>query len=166
MALNEILKGDRSKNNIFWKKKKGTLHSFSLFLEEAYMEEDSHINYLKVTVPESAQGQRIRRWLLGNHRDITKSQKNLHRAFSRNEIYVNGKPVEECRLLIKDDVVEIKYNKSIEEAEKMKVIPIRICYEDTQLVVVWKPSGQVRLEKKITDRSNKESLTKLTFSQQ
>jgi 23S rRNA-/tRNA-specific pseudouridylate synthase len=105
--------------------------------------DDSNINYLKVTVPESAQGQRIRRWLLVHYRSVAKSQKNLHRAFSRNEISVNGQPVEECRLLVKDDVVEIKYNKSIEEADKMKVIPIRICYEDAYLAVVWKPSGQV-----------------------
>lgn len=105
--------------------------------------DDNNISYLKVTVPESAQGQRIRRWLLLNHRDVVKSQRNLHRAFSRREITVNGEPVEECRLLSKNDVIEVKYDKSLEEAEKMKIIPIKICYEDSHLAVVWKPSGQV-----------------------
>ncbi|KAI8645279.1 S-adenosyl-L-methionine-dependent methyltransferase [Parasitella parasitica] len=46
------------------------------------------------------------------------------------------------RRLKKGDVVEVKYDKSIEEANKMKIIPIRICYEDDYLAVVWKPSGQ------------------------
>lgn len=105
--------------------------------------DDENISYLKVTVPEAAQGQRIRRWLLDHYRDVAKSKRNLHRAFSRQEITVNGRPVEECRLLAKDDVIEVKYDKSIEEADKMKVIPIRICYEDAHLAVVWKPSGQV-----------------------
>lgn len=106
--------------------------------------EDENISYLKVKVPESAQGQRIRRWLLDHYRSIAKSKKNLHKAFSRQEITVNGRPVEECRLLAANDVIEVKYNKSIEEAEKMKVIPIRICYEDAYLAIVWKPSGQVK----------------------
>lgn len=106
--------------------------------------DDENISYLKVTVPEAAQGQRIRRWLLDHYRDVAKSKRNLHRAFSRQEITVNGRPVEECRLLSTGDVIEVKYDKSIEEADKMKVIPIRICYEDAHLAVVWKPSGQVR----------------------
>ncbi|KAI7894147.1 S-adenosyl-L-methionine-dependent methyltransferase [Mucor mucedo] len=112
---------------------------------------DDTISYLKVVAPESAQGQRIRRWLLVNHRDVAKTQKNLHRAFSRKEISVNGEPVEECRLLAKDDVIEVKYDKSIEEAEKMKIIPIKVSYEDPHLAVVWKPSGQtfVTFEKAI-----------------
>lgn len=113
----------------------------SLFLLLFLMDET--ISYLKVVAPESAQGQRIRRWLLVNHREVAKTQKNLHRAFSRREISVNGEPVEECRLLAKDDVIEVKYDKSMEEAEKMKIIPIKVSYEDSHLAVVWKPSGQV-----------------------
>ncbi|CEP19183.1 hypothetical protein [Parasitella parasitica] len=106
------------------------------------MESNSSINYLKVTVPESAQDTRIRKYLLKHYRSVVRSKESVHRAFERHEITVNGCPVEETRRLQKGDIVEVKYDKSIEEANKMKIIPIRVCYEDEHFAVVWKPSGQ------------------------
>ncbi|KAI9487489.1 MAG: S-adenosyl-L-methionine-dependent methyltransferase [Benjaminiella poitrasii] len=103
---------------------------------------EDKINYLKVIVSETAEGERIGKYVLRNYRDAVRSKLMLHRAFKRQEISVNGGPVEETRLLQKNDIIEIKYNTSIEEDNKIKIIPIRICYEDEYLAVVWKPSGQ------------------------
>lgn len=104
---------------------------------------DKKINYLKVTIPESANDQRIRKYLVQHYRSVIRSKENLHRAFARHEITVNGRVVEETRLLKTGDIVEVKYDKSIEEESKIKLIPIKICYEDDHLAIVWKPSGQV-----------------------
>jgi 23S rRNA-/tRNA-specific pseudouridylate synthase len=104
---------------------------------------DKKINHLKVTIPESAHDQRIRKYLLQHYRSIVRSKENLHRAFARHEITVNGYAVEETRLLKTGDIVEVKYDKSKEEESKLKLIPIRICFEDNYLAIVWKPSGQV-----------------------
>ncbi|KAL7321690.1 hypothetical protein PS15m_001434 [Mucor circinelloides] len=109
------------------------------------MDENNHsdsINYLKVTIPLSAHDTRVRKYLLKHYRTVVRSKENLHRAFARHEITVNGRPVEETRMLKQGDVVEVKYDKSIEEANTLKAVPIRICYEDDHLAVVWKPSGQ------------------------
>ncbi|RCH98547.1 hypothetical protein CU098_007226 [Rhizopus stolonifer] len=100
------------------------------------------IIHLKITISEEFNNQRIRKFLLQHYRDIIQSKENLHRSFGRKEILVNGTPVEETRFLKTGDFVEVKYNKSIEESEKMNAIPVRVCYEDKHLAVVWKPSGQ------------------------
>ncbi|KAI7906805.1 S-adenosyl-L-methionine-dependent methyltransferase [Cokeromyces recurvatus] len=100
------------------------------------------INYLKITVPETAEGERIGKYVLRNYREAVRSKVMLHRAFKRKEISVNGVPAEETRLLKTNDIIEVRYDTSVEEETKMKAIPIRICYEDDYLAVVWKPSGQ------------------------
>lgn len=120
--------------------------SLTLF-QQLNMDENNHsnsINYLKVTIPVSAHDTRVRKYLLKHYRTVVRSKENLHRAFARHEITVNGRPVEETRMLKQGDVVEVKYDKSIEEANTLKAVPIRICYEDDHLAVVWKPSGQVQ----------------------
>lgn len=106
--------------------------------------ENSTPEQLKFTVDESSHDQRIGKFISKNYRNVVKSRVKLHRAFKRNEITVNGKPVEETRVLEKGDIVEIKYDDSIEETNKMQNIPIRVCFEDKYLAIAWKPSGQVR----------------------
>lgn len=104
------------------------------------MENEHHV---KVIVPESAQDERIRKFISQNYRHIIKSKESIHRAFTRREITINGNPAEETRRLKAGDVVEIKYDKSIEEAERLQSIPIEVLYHDEYLAIVWKPSGQV-----------------------
>ncbi|KAG1450457.1 hypothetical protein G6F46_006435 [Rhizopus delemar] len=103
------------------------------------MENEHHV---KVIVPESAQDERIRKFISQNYRHIIKSKESIHRAFTRREITINGNPAEETRRLKAGDVVEIKYDKSIEEAERLQSIPIEVLYHDEYLAIVWKPSGQ------------------------
>ncbi|CAO3674600.1 unnamed protein product [Rhizopus microsporus] len=79
-----------------------------------------HEHHIKITVPESAQDLRVR----------------------KKEISINGCPTEETRRLNAGDIIEINYNKSIEEAERLETIPIDILYQDEHLAVVWKPPGQ------------------------
>lgn len=103
----------------------------------------SNIQHLRFTVDDTNHGERIGKFLSKNYRHVIKSRARLHRAFKRNEITVNGETIEETKVLNKGDVVEIKYDDSEEEKTQMKSIPIRICYEDEYLAIVWKPSGQV-----------------------
>lgn len=102
-----------------------------------------HAHHIKITVPESAQDLRIRKFIVQNYRHVFKSKENIHRAFNRKEISINGCPTEETRRLNTGDIIEINYDKSIEEAERLETIPIDILYQDEHLAVVWKPPGQV-----------------------
>lgn len=101
------------------------------------------IEHLKFTVDDTSHDQRIGKFLSKNYKHIIKSRVKLHRAFKRNEITINGDPAEEARIMKKGDIVEIKYDNSIEETTSMQNIPIRVCYQDNEIAIVWKPSGQV-----------------------
>ncbi|KAG1472733.1 hypothetical protein G6F56_001360 [Rhizopus delemar] len=100
------------------------------------------IDHVKVTVPESAQDMRVRKFISQNYRHIIKSKESIHRAFSRKEITINGSPTEETRKLNTGDIVEIKYDPTFEETKRLLAIPIETLYQDEHLAVVWKPSGQ------------------------
>ncbi|KAI8387515.1 S-adenosyl-L-methionine-dependent methyltransferase [Blakeslea trispora] len=104
-------------------------------------EHKANVSYLKITVPNESDNQRIRKYLLQHHRDFFSSKENLHRSFVRKEISVNGVVFEETQFIKAGDIIEIKYDKHLEEARKIEAIPIRICYEDEHLAIVWKPSG-------------------------
>lgn len=101
------------------------------------------IDYIKVTATASDENARVRKYILDNYRTVVKSKESLHRSFGRNEIIVNGQSVEETRLLKENDVLEIKFDNTFDENKMIQSVPVRICYQDEYLAIIWKPSGQV-----------------------
>ncbi|KAG0171873.1 hypothetical protein DFQ29_008644 [Apophysomyces sp. BC1021] len=101
-----------------------------------------HINYLSTVVPVSDSNTRIKKWLLVHYRHVVKSKECVRRSFQRKEISVNGKVAEETRILVAGDVVEVRYDKSLEEQQRLKRIDIDIRFQDEHLAIVWKPAGQ------------------------
>lgn len=101
------------------------------------------INYIKVTVSESDDNTRALKWLTHRYRHIVQSKECCKRSFRRQEITVNGEHVEETRILHTGDVVEVRYDRARVEQEKLRSVPVDIRYQDEDIAIVWKASGQV-----------------------
>ncbi|KAF7729327.1 hypothetical protein EC973_004583 [Apophysomyces ossiformis] len=101
-----------------------------------------HINYVSAVVPPSDNNVRIKKWLLTHYRHAVKSKECVRRSFQRKEISVNGKVAEETRILTAGDVVEVRYDRSMEELERFKQVEMDVRYQDEHLAIVWKPAGQ------------------------
>lgn len=102
------------------------------------------IIHKKSIVSSTEDGTRLLKWILKHYRDIVLSKGNARQSFKRGEITVNGEIPEEARMLRTDDIVEMKYNKTIEALEKIKKIPVDTFYIDQHMAIVWKPPGQVK----------------------
>ncbi|CAO3622717.1 unnamed protein product [Cunninghamella echinulata] len=72
----------------------------------------------KSTISSNGDGIQLLKWILTHYRHIVLSKGNARQSFKRGEITVNGIVTEETRILRSGDIVEIKYNKTLEALEK------------------------------------------------
>ncbi|KAI8079872.1 S-adenosyl-L-methionine-dependent methyltransferase [Halteromyces radiatus] len=99
------------------------------------------IIHVKATVGSSGHGVRVRKWIMTHYRHIVNSKENTRQSFKRGEISVNGVPCEETRILQENDIVQLDYNKTKEQIQRIAHIPIDIAYQDAHMAIIWKPPG-------------------------
>ncbi|KAI7883009.1 S-adenosyl-L-methionine-dependent methyltransferase [Lichtheimia hyalospora FSU 10163] len=100
------------------------------------------INYIKVTISDEDDNTRALKWLTQHYRHIVQSKECCKRSFRRQEITVNGEPIEETRILHAGDVIEVRYDRARVEQEKLRSVPVDIRYQDEHIAIVWKAPGQ------------------------
>lgn len=101
------------------------------------------INHLLVTITSKDDGCRIKKYLTQHHRAVVQSKACCRQAFVRGEVSVNGEKAEETRILRTGDVVEVNYNKGHVTRERLSSMPVDVRYQDQDIAIVYKTSGQV-----------------------
>jgi 23S rRNA pseudouridine1911/1915/1917 synthase len=84
---------------------------------------------------------RIDKYLAKVLENTSRSQVQL--MIDNNEVLVNNKMIKASYVLVKDDLIIINYPKLKETTIEAEDIPLDIYYEDSDLIVVNKPSGMV-----------------------
>lgn len=96
---------------------------------------------LMMTVPDSAEGSRIDKWLSCQETSMTRNA--LQNLIENGGVTVNGKAVAKNYRCRKDDIVAVKIPDPEMLDAKPENIPLDIAYEDESLLVVNKPKGMV-----------------------
>ena len=95
----------------------------------------------KFIIVEEDQTIRIDKYLFNELEDVTRTQIQL--MIATKDILVNKEEVKPSYLLKKDDVIEIIFRDAVPNEVVAEDIPLDIYYEDSDLIVVNKPSGMV-----------------------
>lgn len=95
---------------------------------------------LKLIIAPGEEG-RIDRYLATHLKDVSRSQ--VQQMIERNEVTVNGKNVKPSYLLESGDVINVSMAAPKPAEVAPEDIPLDIYYEDSDIIVVNKPSGMV-----------------------
>jgi 23S rRNA pseudouridine1911/1915/1917 synthase len=96
---------------------------------------------LRLTVPLDSDGLRLDRFLVSVLADRSRSQ--LQRLIKEGHVGVAGKPAKANQAVRAGQVVSVSIPPLADAAPQPEALPLRIVYQDSDLIVVDKPAGMV-----------------------
>ncbi len=99
------------------------------------------MNIQRFTASEAESGQRLDKLLAGRFPEYSRNY--FQNILEKNAVLVNGKIARSNVKLKKDDEVEIRFPSLVALTVEAKDIPLKIVYEDKNLMVIDKPAGMV-----------------------
>ncbi len=94
-----------------------------------------------LTVPEDEAGERLDRWLATHLPDYSRSQ--IQRWIREGQVLVDGTPAKPSHRVEPGETVMVHVPPPEETSLQAEAIPLRIVYEDADLLVIDKPAGMV-----------------------
>ena len=96
---------------------------------------------IEIVVPTHQKKERIDKFLARQIQNVTRSK--VQKAIEQGLVLVNGKPVKASHDVSPGEVIQCTLPQPPRSKALPEAIPIDICYEDNDLVVVNKPAGMV-----------------------